>query len=418
MTEQMVNERWILDDGVPIDLNQDVLVDGWLHQLMLVFNKPALWPLWKVVWVMFLGIGVVALVWGLLASGVVAALSLFSLMAIFTFTDALWLISLPRREISFGSWQAQLFVFAVPRLAIAFVLGVAGLFVDWTICLGVTAVIQLIGTILLWYGTAVEPFNLSLTTLTVTTDRLPPDSEPIRILHITDLHVEYLTKREAQVLDIVKATDADLVVISGDFVNLSNNRDPKTLAQVHDLLSQIEAPYGVYAVLGSPPVDLRETIPPLFADLPIELMRGEWRKIAMGNGRYLTIIGMDFTHNLPVDRERMTKLAQAAPQDAPQLLLAHSPEIMPEAAEQGIDLYLCGHTHGGQVRLPFLGPLLTSSQLGRRFVMGSYKIGRTHLYISRGIGLEGLSAPRVRFLCPPEMTLVTVTKPTPPTLPI
>ena len=128
----------------------------------------------------------------------------------------------------------------------------------------------------------------------------------------------------------------------------------------------------------------------------------------MGNGRFLTIIGLDCTHDLPLDRERLAKLVQTAPKDSPQLLLFHSPEIMLEAAEHGIDLYLCGHTHGGQVRLPLIGPLLTSSQLGRRFVMGLYKMGRTHLYISRGIGLEGLSAPRVRFLSPPEMTLVTI----------
>ncbi len=220
--------------------------------------------------------------------------------------------------------------------------------------------------------------------------------------------MEYLTKREAQVLEIVKEAQPDLIVISGDYVNLSNNRDPKTLAQVHELLSQIDAPYGVYAVLGTPLVDLAETVVPLFDDLPIVLMRGEWQKIGVGNGRFLIIIGMDFTHNLPIDRERLAKLAATAPKDAPQLLLTHSPEIMPEAAEHGIDLYLCGHTHGGQVRLPIFGPLLTSSQLGRRFVMGFYKMGRTHLYISRGIGLEGLSAPRVRFLCPPEMTLVTI----------
>jgi predicted MPP superfamily phosphohydrolase len=60
------------------------------------------------------------------------------------------------------------------------------------------------------------------------------------------------------------------------------------------------------------------------------------------------------------------------------------------------------------VRLPFIGPLLTSSQLGRRYVMGLYKEGRTHLYVSRGIGLEGLSAPRARFMAAPEMTLVTL----------
>ena len=81
---------------------------------------------------------------------------------------------------------------------------------------------------------------------------------------------------------------------------------------------------------------------------------------------------------------------------------------MPEAAGHEIDLYLCGHTHGGQVRLPIIGAVLTSSQLGKRYEMGLYQGGRTHMYVSRGIGLEGLSAPRVRFLAPPEITLVTV----------
>jgi hypothetical protein len=357
--------------------------------------------------VALLGSLVVSGVWWL-AAGNVAALALFSLMVLFMFGDALWLISLPRRRISFGPWQAQLFVLAVPRLTAALVVGLFVGWVGWLVGWWLTAVIQLIGTILLWYGTAIEPFKLSLTTLLVSTDRLAPDTAPVRLLHISDLHVEYLTKRETHVLELVAEAQPDLIAISGDYVNLSNNRDPKTLTQVHDLLSQITAPYGVYAVLGSPPVDLRETVVPLFDDLPIVLMRGEWQKVEVGNGRFLTIIGLDCTHNLPVDRERLAKLVQTAPNHSPQLLLFHSPEIMPEAAEHGIDLYLCGHTHGGQVRLPLIGPLLTSSQLGRRFVMGLYKMGRTHLYISRGIGLEGLSAPRVRFLCPPEMTLVTI----------
>jgi hypothetical protein len=81
---------------------------------------------------------------------------------------------------------------------------------------------------------------------------------------------------------------------------------------------------------------------------------------------------------------------------------------MPQAVELGIDLYLCGHTHGGQVRLPVIGPLLTSSHLGREYVMGHYQVGQTHLYVSRGVGLEGLSAPRVRLLAPPEITLLTL----------
>jgi hypothetical protein len=81
---------------------------------------------------------------------------------------------------------------------------------------------------------------------------------------------------------------------------------------------------------------------------------------------------------------------------------------MPQAADHGIDLYLCGHTHGGQIRLPVIGAILTSSQLGKRYEMGHYHEGQTHMYVSRGVGLEGLSAPRIRFMAPPEITLVTL----------
>lgn len=404
----MMNEQWQLDDGVMIEPDRDVLVDGWLHKLMLIFHAPVSWSSWLVAWVVLLGIVLAGGWWWVLTGSVTAVSVVCVMMGAFILTDALWLMSLPRRGISFGPWQAQLFTLAVPRLAAALGLALFAGWWGWQVCVALTAVIQFIGSFLLAYGTAVEPFKLSLTHLEVATDRLAPEFEPIRLLHITDLHVEYLTKREAQVLAFVEQAKPDLILISGDYVNLSYNRDPHTLTQIQGLLRQIQAPYGVFATLGSPPVDLRETVAPLFADLPVVLMRGEWQRVGVGNGRFLTIIGLDCTHDLPTDRERLAKLVATAPNGSPQLLLYHSPEIMPEAVEHGLDLYLCGHTHGGQVRLPLIGPLLTSSQLGRRFVMGLYKIERTHLYISRGIGLEGLSAPRVRFLCPPEMTLVTI----------
>jgi hypothetical protein len=73
--------------------------------------------------------------------------------------------------------------------------------------------------------------------------------------------------------------------------------------------------------------------------------------------------------------------------------------------ELGVDLYFCGHTHGGQIRLPLLGALITSSELGKRYEMGRYKEKGTTLYVSRGLGMEGLGAPRARFLSPPEVIL-------------
>jgi predicted MPP superfamily phosphohydrolase len=84
-------------------------------------------------------------------------------------------------------------------------------------------------------------------------------------------------------------------------------------------------------------------------------------------------------------------------------LLYHTPDLIETASELGVDLYLAGHTHGGQVRLPWLGAIFTASRYGKRYEMGSYRVGRTQLYVSRGIGMEGLGTPRVRFLCPPEI---------------
>jgi predicted MPP superfamily phosphohydrolase len=81
---------------------------------------------------------------------------------------------------------------------------------------------------------------------------------------------------------------------------------------------------------------------------------------------------------------------------------------MPAAVEAGVDLYLAGHTHGGQLRLPFFGAIVTASIYGKRYEMGAYRQGDTLLYVSRGVGMEGKGAPRARFLCPPEVVLCTL----------
>jgi predicted MPP superfamily phosphohydrolase len=189
---------------------------------------------------------------------------------------------------------------------------------------------------------------------------------------------------------------------------LSYVDDPLAQDQVKSLLSQIAAPNGVYAVLGSPTVDDREIIPHLFDDLHIQLMRDEWEAVDIGDGRQLVLMGLQCSHDLPIDRQRLNRVAKFAPNLVPQILLYHAPDLLPEAAQHGIELYLCGHTHGGQVRLPLIGAIWTSSHYGKRYEMGHYVQNRTNMYVSRGVGLEGLSAPRVRFLSPPEITLVTI----------
>jgi hypothetical protein len=80
------------------------------------------------------------------------------------------------------------------------------------------------------------------------------------------------------------------------------------------------------------------------------------------------------------------------------------------ASAKGVDLYLSGHTHGGQVRLPFYGAIITDSYDGKKYEMGEYTVGPTTLYVSRGIGMAGGFLPRIRLLCPPELVMLELGK--------
>ncbi len=106
-----------------------------------------------------------------------------------------------------------------------------------------------------------------------------------------------------------------------------------------------------------------------------------------------------------LDGPRLQTLLGAGPRDTITLLLYHTPDLAPEAAAAGIDLQLSGHTHGGQVRLPLFGALYAASLYGKRYEVGRLSEGGLTLYVTRGVGLEGKGAPRVRFLCPPEIVL-------------
>jgi hypothetical protein len=89
------------------------------------------------------------------------------------------------------------------------------------------------------------------------------------------------------------------------------------------------------------------------------------------------------------------------------VFLYHTPDAVLEAAETGrVDLYCAGHTHGGQVALPVYGALITLSKFGKRFESGLHRVGATWLYVTRGVGMEGGPAPRVRFFARPEVTVI------------
>jgi predicted MPP superfamily phosphohydrolase len=172
---------------------------------------------------------------------------------------------------------------------------------------------------------------------------------------------------------------------------------------VRQVIAQIDAPLGVYCVGGSPAVDLEDLVPsPLLDGMHWKFLRDE--KVEIGEGR-LEIVGLVCSHKPFVDVLKLKDTECLPDTRCLRILLYHSPDLIYESSEAGIDLQLSGHTHGGQVRLPLFGALFSGSLYGKEFEAGRYQVGGSTLYVSRGIGMEGAGAPRVRFLCPPEIIL-------------
>jgi hypothetical protein len=120
--------------------------------------------------------------------------------------------------------------------------------------------------------------------------------------------------------------------------------------------------------------------------------------------KVLRLVGLSCSHNPKKDGAHLKQLSRGSDADL-NILLYHSPDLASVAARSGIDIQFSGHTHGGQVRIPIIGAIFTSSLYGKQFESGRYDVEGMTLYVTRGIGLEGRGAPRVRFLCPPECTL-------------
>jgi predicted MPP superfamily phosphohydrolase len=341
--------------------------------------------------------------------GLVAALAFLVVVA----ADWLLLSTLPRLGLSFGPVDPSLLALAVVRLGLNVVLvfvypliaragGTSPNFIGVLVSsfhLAISAII--------FYACFFEPFNLTFTSLEVVTDKLPPDAPPLRILQLSDFHVERTTKREREVLALAESLSPDLIVLTGDYLNLSYVYEEMARRDARAVLSQLHAPYGVYAVVGSPPVDPPQAMGALFTGLDITVLRDEGLLLDV-RSQTIRLLGVTCSWDPVVAAQGLDRALSTRPEPAFTLLLYHSPDIMPDAAQRGVDLVLAGHTHGGQIRLPFYGAVFTSSVYGKRYEMGRYQEGQTAMYVTRGLGMEGLGAPRARFLCPPEVVLVTV----------
>lgn len=224
--------------------------------------------------------------------------------------------------------------------------------------------------------------------------RLPPAFDGYTILHISDPHFDANEKFPPALAERVRGLEYDLCVLTGDFRYRTSGSPEPALAGLALLREQLRGP--VYAVLGNH--DSIRMVPAIEA-MDIHLLLNE--SVALQrDDQSLYLAGVDDPHYFRADN--LEAACRDIPDDACALLLAHSPEIFRQAAHAGFNAMFCGHTHGGQIRLPGGLALVFNANCPRRVCNGRWQHGPLQGYTSVG---AGSSVVDVRFNCPPEVVL-------------
>ncbi len=237
--------------------------------------------------------------------------------------------------------------------------------------------------------------------------RLPGLPEPFRglkVVHFSDVHYgfHYGAEEFEALLAGISVHQPDLIVFTGDLFDgpVLPYRD-----ECVELLSRLRAPLGQYAVMGNHDYYTgRKLAAAAYADSGFELLTNRSAIIRRGNA-YIQLVGLD---DMLLGRPDLNAAFSGLSSDAFTLLLAHEPDFADRTSAYRVDLQLSGHSHGGQFRLPLIGEIMTPPG-GKRYVQGLYELEDrdvpSDVYTNRGIGTTHIP---VRFLCRPELTVITL----------
>lgn len=265
------------------------------------------------------------------------------------------------------------------------------LFAPWAIGVHVLVVAMFVS---LLYGYFIEPRWIDVHTETLQTPLLK--TATFRIVQISDLHCDEKPRNEERAVEIINALKPDVVVATGDYLNHTAG-----LARLRDMLSRLEAPLGKFAVTGNFEVFHWPELNVL-ADSTFRVLDRE-TVLVTKDGDTIAITGLGFAlSDAPKDP------SYGFSDDRFDVFLFHTPDLIEELQNRGIDLYLCGHTHGGQVALPWYGAVITFSKFGKKYESGMHRVGDTTLYVNRGLGLEPRPAPQIRLFARPQIVVFDV----------
>jgi len=227
---------------------------------------------------------------------------------------------------------------------------------------------------------------------------LPKDLDGLRMLQLSDIHLgAFFTPSDlARVVDASNALRPDLVLVTGDLITTKDDPLDRCLLE----LRRLRASSGIWGCLGNHEYNANvEAYAQMQAQkLDIFFLRNQANALKFGDSR-LNLVGVDYKSWRPY----LDSVRDLVDLDSFNLLLAHTPEVFPEAADTGFDLTLSGHTHGGQINVELLGTNFNIAGVHTPYTKGLYTLQTSSIYVNSGLGTIGIP---VRIGVPPEITLI------------
>lgn len=263
-------------------------------------------------------------------------------------------------------------------------------------------------TALCWYSFLFEPHNIKVERISVEIENLPKSFDKTKIVQLTDFHSHNFGKMEKKVLEIVGRLNPNFIFITGDFIDQTT----KNIDSCQKFWQELGKQYHkkIFGVLGNHEYLNRNinsnSLKNLLEESGIIILSNENKKISI-DGEYFYLIGVD---DPDTGNDDLKKAMGETEKHITKILLAHSPDIINNlngSEKEEIDLILAGHTHGGQVKIPFLRPFWIPTKNHGKYASGLFKIGSIYLYVNRGIGTTALP---IRFNCPPEIAVIELRK--------
>ena len=257
------------------------------------------------------------------------------------------------------------------------------------------------------YAGLVEPDRLVVERAEVELPAERDGSAPLRVGVLADLQFERLGDHEREAVTRLMRERPDVILLAGDY----HQADPLVLERelpgLRRLLSRLRAPGGVFAVQGD--CEDVEEAKRVMAGTGIRLLLNDVARTRV-RGRSVSVAGLELRYSSPEARVTARALERAPGDSDTRILLSHRPDaVLQLEPETRVDLVVAGHTHGGQVQLPLLGPLTIASRVPRDVGAGGlHDLDGRSIYVSRGVGAERGQAPRLRLGAPPEVAVLSL----------